>query len=1058
MREFLTLNPGLHRQKWLLLLLFAILPPVHADKIDFNHQIKPILSDRCFVCHGPDEKSRKAKLRLDTRDGAYKTLEDGKAIIKPGNASASELLRRITTTDQDDLMPPPDSNLSLAAEEKNLLKQWIDQGAEWQEHWAFRKIQKPATPTVQASAWIKNPIDTFVLSKLEKQGISPAPEADKERLLRRVTFDLTGLPPTLEEMDNFHLDTAANAYEKAVSRLLNTRAYGERMATEWLDVARYADTHGYQADRYRATWPWRDWVIEKFNQNLPFDQFITWQLAGDLLPEATKEQRLATAFNRLHMQTEEGGSVEEEFRVSYVTDRVNTAGTAFMALTFECARCHDHKYDPMPQKDFYRLYSFFNNIDESGQTSHFTDSMPVPTLLLSDEKTERSMAAAALALKSVELEKPALLAESRHRFAQWLSHRPGSIEIPGKTGDFDFDSVTNKLVLNQIDPTKPGTLLEDPKILSSGGRTFLSLSGENGIEFKGLAPFKRSDPFSFALWVRIPTNFTRAVVFHRSKAGLDAGSRGYEMLIENGRLSFGLIHMWPHNALKVTTKSTLPLNRWIHIGLTYDGSSSANGLKLFIDGAMADRDTIRDNLFKDITYERNPAELTLGQRFRDNGFKGGEIDDFQVFERALSTLEISQLAGSLKLSALLKTPRENLSANDLASLWEFYHICLDKPVADYLGRLKKSRLEKNEVYQSIPEHMVMEEMTKPRPAFVLRRGAYDAPGDPVTAGTPGFLPAMPDSYPKNRLGLARWLLNDDQPLTARVTVNRYWQILFGKGIVESADNFGSQGSLPSHPELLDWLSQSFIGSGWDLKQLIQLLVTSNTYRQSSQPTAAALEKDPGNRWFSRAPRRRLNAEMLRDHALSSSGLLVQKVGGPSVKPYQPEGLWEEKSGARYEQDKGEGSYRRSLYTFWKRTSPHPMMVTFDASDRNYCLAKRQSTSTPLQSLVLLNDTQFVEAARVLAERMLYTGKNLQDQLSTGYRLLTSRHPKPEELQVLKRLFQEQSEFYQKNPELAEKVKLNGAHTSATTFSSEQLAAMTAVANVLMNFEESVTLR
>ena len=921
------------------------------EKVDFNYHIKPLLSDRCYACHGPDEKARKAKLRLDVSEGAFKG-----DIIKPGRPDQSELIRRITATDPDDHMPPAESNLSLSADEIELLRRWVAQGAEWGKHWSL--IPLPEAHDSTAS------IDFFVRERLEREGLKPASQATKERLIRRVTFDLIGLPPTLDEIDAFLADGSAQAYERVVDRLLGSPAYGERMAVDWLDVARYADTYGYQADRFNHLWPWRDWVIAAFNENLPYDEFIIWQLAGDLLPNATREQKMATAFNRNHRQTNEGGSVDEEFRVEYNADRVHTTAGAFLGLTMECARCHDHKYDPISQKDYYRMFAFFNSTDESGLYSHFTDAIPSPALLMFDDVQEK---------RHKEL-KRAIAEMAKH-----VTTRP--LVLTGEVAHYSFEGGKGG---NSISTNYAAKISEGPKTVRGKFGDALQFNGENSVTIPKVADFKRTDPFSFSFWLNIPEEQDEIVVLHHQQAGSDAGYNGYQFILEKGHASFGLIHFWPGNALMVRTREKLPLNEWVHIVITYDGSSRASGVKIFKDGKRTDLETVRDSLYKDFA---NGVPLTLAARFRGRGFKDGMIDDLKIYHRDLT--------------------------------------------CDIDPELKKLRDEENALINSIREIMIMGDLPKPRPTYVLKRGAYDAPGEPVEPGTPEAIMPLDSSLPRNRLGLAKWLVDPRHPLTARVAVNRYWQMFFGRGLVVTAEDFGSQGQLPSHPELLDWLAKHFMTSGWNLKALVKLIVMSDTYRQSSQASPELLARDAENKLLARGPKTRLTAEMLRDSALANAGLLVRKIGGPSVKPYQPEGLWEEKSaGWKYEPDKGEGLYRRSMYTYWKRTSPHPMMTTFDAAERNSCTVRRQTTTTPLQALVLLNDPQFVEAAAKIAERARKEKKPVQ----FTFRLITGRAPTDRELAVLQRLYQEQLSL------------------------SDESAASTALASAILNFDDAVMKR
>jgi hypothetical protein len=1032
-----------------------------AAPVDYDRDVLPILSDNCYKCHGPDAKARKAELRLDMKDGAYR-LKDGKAVIVPGNTAGSELVRRISSTDPKEMMPQPKSQRKLTANQIQTLTRWVSEGAKWGVHWSFVAPKQPPLPKVSRPDWVRNGIDAFVLVRLDQEGLTPAREADKAILLRRVTFDLTGLPPTPEELDDFLKDPSANAYEKVVDRLLASPRYGERMASIWLDIARYADTHGYQMDRYRPMWPYRDWVIKAFNENLPFDQFVTWQLAGDLLPDATKEQRLATAFNRLHMQNEEGGIVEEEFRVAYVVDRVDTFGTAFLGLTFECSRCHDHKFDPITQKDFYSLVAFFQNIDESGQTSYFTNSMPVPTLLLSTDEQDRKLAELRKQIAQKETLLRGIRDNADEAFDKWLGAKGEEPKPSGLVASFSFDKIKDNKIANSADSTKPGNAVEGPKLVDGKLGKAAGLSGDNGFTFPGIGHFTRADPFSLSIWLKTPDHSPRMVVVHHSKAPIDAGSRGYELMLEGGRVAFGLHHMWPGNSLKVVTKNAVPINQWTHVTATYDGSGKAAGIRIYIDGKAADFEIVRDNLYKDITYASDGGEpdLAIGYRFRDSGFKGGAVDEFRVFNRAITPIEATQLAGKDDLADAWAAEPQKLSESQRGQLLDYFVANVFDPAAKLRDELHALRKQEMEIVNPIPEAMVMQELPTPKPAYILKRGAYDAHGDQVWANTPAVLPPMAKVEPRNRLRLARWLFENDQPLTARVTVNRTWQQMFGKGIVESSDNFGSQGSPPTHPELLDWLACQFRNSGWDMKKLLKTIAMSATYRQSSKADPELLARDPSNQLLARGPAQRLSAEMLRDQALADSELLVEKLGGPSVKPYQPDGVWDVAMGhPTYEQGHGDDLYRRSLYTFWKRSVAPPVMLTFDASDRNYCVVKRQSTSTPLQALALLNDTQIVESARHVSQRMLKEGGDtLEQRIAWAWRLITSREPTDKEMVVLKELFNEQHEIFAKDPKSADELLKVGEKQSDESLNKIELAAGTVLAEAMFNHDATVMRR
>ena len=1002
-------------------------PPV------FNRDIRPILSDKCFKCHGPDSAARKADLRLDQREAALKT-----GAIVPGKPDESLLVERIFAKDPAERMPPENSGKSLTDSQRQLLKNWIAAGAEYQSHWSFIPVPKqiavpaPADP----SHWVRNPIDIFVLQRFAQEKIVPAAEAPREKWLRRASFDLTGLPPTLAELDEFLNDKSPDAYAVAADRLLESPAFGERMASDWLDLARYADTFGYQADRDMHVWPWRDWVIRAFNDNLPYDQFIIWQTAGDLLRNPTRDQYLATAFNRLHRQTNEGGSIEEEFRIAYIADRVNTNATAFLGLTFECARCHDHKFDPVSQRDFYRLSAFFASIDEHGLYSHFTETAPTPALLLyeGDQKVRHRELLAKIREKEAELAR--VREEGKARFAATASNG-GAPKVPEPVAKFSFE-----------DAQPAG----DYKVVPGKSGQGIEFGGDDAFACKGAGQFGRATPFSFALWLKPGEHKPREIVFHRSAAAEDAAFRGYSLVLDSGHAVFSLIHFWPGNAIRVQTKELLPAGQWTHVAVTCDGSSRAAGVRIYLNGACAPLDVIRDKLTRDFVYrgewgDSGNAELALGARFRDAGFKGGAVDEFLVFDRQLTLIEVAATAGIDVLGGEADRFEHYLARSDEA--W--------RTAAD---ELRKLRIAENDLVSQVRQIMVMRELPQPRPTHVLRRGAYDAPGEEVGPDTPASIFPFPGDWPRNRLGLARWLVDDRNPLVARVTVNRFWQLFFGRGLVATAEDFGSQGQPPTHPELLDWLARHFIDSGWNVKALCRLIVLSATYRQSTVPSDAKLYvEDPDNRLLARGPRYRLPAEQIRDAALAASGLLVGKLGGASVMPYQPAGLWEESgTGKTYAQSHGEGLYRRSLYTFWRRTSPPPSMTTFDAVSREVCVARRERTATPLQALVLLNDPQFVEASRVLAEKLLREQPVRDERLETAFRLLTSRLPSPKERDVLQKLYREQHERFTNSPDVARSLLGVGETPRDEKLDANDLAATAMVVRLLFNFDECMTKR
>ena len=1059
--------------------------------VDFNFHVRPILSDRCFKCHGPDDRARKGGLRLDTQDGAVARLPSGRRAIVAGSRWRSELVRRILSTDPDVVMPVPDSHLTLDDREKAILVRWIDQGADWQPHWAFTPPSKPAVPPAADERAGAAEIDAFVLAKLREQGLEPAALASRETLIRRVSFDLTGLPPTLPEIDAFLADPSPEAYEKVVDRLLASPAYGERMASEWLDLARYADSHGYQDDGMRDMSPWRDWVIAAFNRNLPFDRFVTWQLAGDLLPDATEEQRLATGFNRHHMQSQEGGVVPEEYRVEYVADRVNTLGRAFLGVSLECARCHDHKYDPVSQKEYFQVFAFFNSINETGQIPY--SGMPSPTVVVKSHDDRTRLQAIESEVADLEGAIDPDVATFDEGFARWLLHAaasPGArrpeppapiVHLPLEETTMrvlpatkDRARTTQTVFANLADRRAPAFLGGDkdrvpvavPGRVGQGRR----LVGDSHIDLgKAIAFFERHEPFSLAIWFRIDEPGASGPLVTRS-GGVFNGNRGYELMLhEDGRLTAGLHHVFPDNSVEIETVAPVAANAWHHLTLTYDGSSRAAGLRLFLDGRPAATRVIVDHLRRSIIIASSDQEghgdlpgLRIGRR-HDETLDDVSVDELRVYDFQVTTLEAAALAGEQDpIGAVLGVPEAERTPEQRRALREHFVLRREPGRAALLRKLTDARRRHNELLTSLPEVMAMRELPTPRPTFVLARGAYDAPTDPVSAGTPRAIRPFPEELPPNRLGLARWLVNPEHPLTARVIVNRYWALLFGTGIVATPDDFGSQGELPTHPALLDWLATTFVESGWDLKALHKRIVMSATYRQSSVADVAARERDPRNRWLARGPSHRLSAEQVRDGALAVSGLLVRTIGGPSVYPYQPPGLWEElatRNATTYVQGRGDDLYRRSLYTVWKRSTPPPSAVSFDAAERLVCTVSRQRTSTPLQALVLMNDPQYVEAARMLGERMLTQGgQSADERIAWGFRLVTSRPPTAGELDVLRTLLDDEAQRFGGRQEAATRLLRVGEHPRNVRLDAAEAAAYTVVANTLLSFDEAVNKR
>ncbi|WP_238474607.1 DUF1553 domain-containing protein [Maribacter algarum] len=1030
------------------------------DEVDFNFHVKPILSDRCYSCHGPDANSRQAGLRLDIEEEAFKKLASGKRAFVSGKSGSSESVNRILSDDPEIQMPPPESNLTLSSREKALIIKWIEQGAKWKAHWAFAKPVKPESRLLENVAWkANNEIDYFIQRQLQQNGFKPSPEVNKERLIRRVSIDLTGLPPTISEIDAFLKDNSPEAYEKVVDRLLETDAIAERLAVDWLDISRYADSHGLHADGWRLMWPWRDWVINSFKENMPYDQFVTWQLAGDLLPDATKEQKLATAFNRNHPMTAEGGAIEEEFRLNYVWDRAETVGTALMGLTVACARCHDHKFDPISQKDYFQLTAFFNNVKELGMTGD--DGNYGPMLALPDEQTEKKLQSLEESIQSKEKQLQ-LTKKELADLNTYINDLPKNIKVDGLVDYYPLDRLTKKGNTYWVDNNKHATSSKAPELTKGKKGNALVFTGEyDDVFLRNVPNFEFTDAFSGALWMNTSK---REKLKTQQLIGTSGEKnnfwRGWDFYLDSlNYLNARLIHSLPHNYIHVKSKDSIKVNEWKHVAFSYDGSGNAKGLSLFIDGKKTDTEIAYDKLYKSIKTVRSAVHTVYNQPVRvaksyrgftgENGIFKGALDEIRLYDRALSEAEMMILIGE---ESSAKPIPKNLVAK--------FSINQSPKVDAIQKELQKLRVNRLELMENVMEVMVMEEMPKKRQAFAYDRGDYTQPIYEVEAMTPEVLPTFPDEYPKNRLGLSKWLFSDDNPLTARVTVNRYWQMLFGNGLVSTPQDFGVQGALPTHPQLIDWLAVEFMESGWDVKALLKTMVMSHTYRQSSESSKELQEKDPNNIFLARSNSYRLPAEMIRDNALAASGLLVQHLGGESVKPYQPGKLWIEKNSfshklLNYKESEGDSLYRRGLYTFIRRTSPHPAMTAFDVPSREVCIVKRENTNTPLQALVLLNDTQFVEASKVLAQRMQVEGGNsLDDQIAYGFRLAVSRNPKEEEKEILKELYNQQASRFSKKPKEAKDLLSVGKKQVDQALDKVKTAALTIVANTMLNHDET----
>jgi Protein of unknown function (DUF1553)/Protein of unknown function (DUF1549)/Concanavalin A-like lectin/glucanases superfamily/Planctomycete cytochrome C len=1063
--------------------------------IQFNRDIRPILSERCYSCHGPDKATRKTKMRFDTEEGAFTPLAGGGFAIVRGDPSKSAMLQRITSDNQAVRMPPAYMGYAkLPEHEIKLIRRWIEEGAPWQKHWSFIPPVRPPLPFVRNKSWPKIPLDNFVLARLEHEGLGPSAEADKLTLIRRVTLDLTGLPPTPSEVDAFLNDNSPGAYEKVVDRLLASSRYGEHMAWQWLEAARYADTNGYQSDGVRSMWRWRDWVIDAFNRNMPFDRFTVEQLAGDMLPHATRDQIIATGFNRNHRTSAEGGIIDEEFRVAYVVDRVDTTSTVWLGLTIGCARCHDHKFDPILQKEYYQLFAYFNNVPEKGFVYDYGNEQPyikAPTPPQEAKLKEFDQRIAA-AEQEYERLKPEI-AKSQRAWERWIRnsdapdwsiqeglvlHFPLNGSLKEETGVYDRmasfdhqpdgDQHRSKPATDEIQqpvvtltPSQGSQTPLPPSTSGSSGATLPFVPGKIGLaaKFDGhlfvnggkVANFDYLDPVTLAAWI-YPTAPNGAIF---SSVKDEPKGQGYGLYLRDGKIRYHFTQRWTDLGMRLETERPIELNRWHHVAFTYDGKMKASAARIYVDGEAQPTKILFDSMVTNVTYKA-PFRIGAGEGPEDR-FQG-LVQDVRLYARALTAEEVSTLpvletvSQIAAISAHKRTP-----AQALKLAYCFLDQFAPKNVQQARQALTDVRKQRDEFYASIPTVMVMKEGPH-RDAFILKRGAYDAHGDKVSPGLPHVLPPLPSGYPDNRLGFARWLVDRSNPLTARVTVNRFWQMLFGVGLVKTVGDFGSQGEWPVYADVLDWLAVEFMESGWNVKAILKTIVMSATYRQSSRVTPALLEKDPENRLLARGPRLRLSAEVIRDQALAVSGLLVEKIGGPPVKPYQPPGLWEEVSfGSSYKPDEGEALYRRSLYTYWKRTVAPPAMVTFDAADRETCVVRVSKTNTPLQALDLMNDVTYLEASRKLAERMMTEGgPDPADRIQYAFRLATSRPARQREVKLLLGVLGNFEQKYHAQPDAALHFVSTGKSPRNETLNSAELAAYTGVASVILNLDETIT--
>jgi mono/diheme cytochrome c family protein len=1056
------------------------------SRIRYNRDVRPILADNCFACHGPDANHRKAGLRLDTKEGFFEKTPKHEPTVVPGNLAKSELWLRITTTNLDDKMPPEDSHKSLKPEQIETLRKWILAGAPWEGHWAFIKPERPPVPIVKGLKAGGNPIDAFVFAKLQEKGLKPNKEADKRTLARRVYLDITGLPPKPEEVKAFLNDKSPDAYEKLVKRLLASPRYGEHRARYWLDAARYADTHGLHFDNYREMWPYRDWVIKAFNSNQRFNQFTIDQIAGDLLPNPTDDQETATGFQRCTMTTNEGGTIEDENLANYANDRVSTVGWVYLGMTMNCAACHDHKFDPITQKDFYSMAAFFRNTKQTGFDKNWSES----DLYRVMPQTEMERARWRNLPSEIEVARKARDAQAREAavaFTNWLVEAkvetlPKDLNLPGEylrvpLNDFVGGNATGKLEGQAKEFTARGAFA-----LTNGMfGTAPIITKSNSFLLGDVADFERGEPFSIGAWVFLPKGFKGEGSVVAKMAPEEEKYRGWDFFVKDDEFGMYFVNRWSPVAMKVSSAGkSVKQGVWQHLFVTYDGTGRAPGVRLYVNGVEAKADRDANRLEGSI---RTPHPARIGRRQKGAELNNVAVQDVRIYRQRVSSTEVRALATAPRVAELLELVNAvvtNVVATNVATTnVATTNVALAKTASrdalrDYFlvtqhagwqqahAKLSGLEHEQHTIRGRSPVTLVQVEKTNSMPmAQVLFRGEYDKPKDKVTGAVPGFLHRMPEGAPTNRLGLAQWLVSPENPLTTRVTVNRFWQEVFGTGLVKTAEDFGITGDGPVNQALLDWLAVEFQESGWDVKRLIELMVTSATYRQSAETTPEKLEKDPANRLLSRGPRFRLDAEALRDAALASSGLLVEKIGGPSVKPYQPEGIWEavampESNTRFYARDSGEALYRRSLYTFWKRAAPPATMDIFNAPSREVCSVRRERTNTPLQALATLNDPQFVEAAKHLAQVALANGRKEEDALQAMAESVLSRPLTSKELSIVKGTLKEAQSFYSKDTEAAKQLLAVGESKASDKIPAPQLAAMTMVANQLMNLDEALT--
>ncbi len=1032
------------------------------EKISFNEHILPILSENCYHCHGPDSGTREPKdepLRLDRVADAFTPRENGKPVIIKGDAKASELVKLIRETDPEAVMPPPKSHKTLKPEEIALLERWVQQGAEYEAHWSFVPVKTPAVSSA-GKDWAANPIDNFIAAGLEKSGLKPNPPEDPRRFHRRLALDLTGLQPLPEETDRFVKACETDGQQKAVDaeadRMLATIGSAEHFTRHWLDAARYADTHGIHIDNYRSIWPYRDWVIRAFASNMPWDQFTTEQIAGDMLPNRTLDQQVATGFNRCLATTGEGGAIGEEYDAIYAKDRVETVSAVWLGLTTGCATCHDHKFDPISTKDFYSLTAFFRNTPMSsldGNNAEHPPNVFVPQL--EDRSHWDSLAGQISAMEKLTADRANA---ARPDFDKWLV-----AATIGSTQDID-STLAIHLPLNETEGNIHGTVDGKPREWPTTNSRIDAPLGkalmisDAPLDLGDIGSFSRNDRVTFGGFIRIEGKPTGAIV---ARMNPKEALRGWDLSLEAGRPATHIIDSWDKAANKTVATAVLKPREWHHVMVTFDGSKSGHQADaIYIDGKI-ERGATDPNSVGGTIETKVP--LRLGSR-ADNDFKlTGKValQDFRFYRRLLAPQEIENLAKNSQLQGIVALPPDKRTKEQVATLFQYYLANIDTPSRELRSKLDGLKSEQSKLRARGGVSLVMEEKKEAPFAYVLTRGVYSAKGEKVTPATPAILPPMPADAPKNRLGLAQWLVDPTNPLPARVTMNRTWYYFFGTGIVETTADFGVMGARPSNPKLLDWLAAEFVRSKWDYRHMLKLMATSATYRQSGQISHDKLEADPANRLLARGPRDRLDAEQLRDLALSSSGLLVAKSGGPSVKPYQPEGIWDavampQSNTRNYRQDTGEGLYRRSLYTIWKRTAAPPSMEILNAPSRESFCVRRDRTNTPLQALVVLNDPQFVEAARVLATHALAAAPDFDQRLDWITARLIDRKFEAKERGLVRKTLAAASNSFKAHPDDAKSLVSTGDTPPPPDANLPDLAAWSVVASQIMNLDETLT--